>query len=152
MGLAKYLTLKNEFEINNSAQELQSQLADKNISKFDVEFLGFREYKITAKLSVGIEMSLGSGFSLPICTSLKLEDVENKTKVKLKTSIRPELVIISLIWIVTIFFQFFSNTKIPIAITLVLFPLIIGWFWLIYRGQEESLHIIVEKYLKEVNE
>ena len=153
MGPTKYLTLSKVFEINSSIEQLQQQLLNKNIPKFDAEFLSFKEYHINAKLSVGIAISFSGLFNFPICTSLKLmEETQNKTIVNLKTYVRPELIFISLLWIISLLFKLFSETKIPFAIPFVVFPLILIWFWFVYRTQEESLHTAIEKYLKELKE
>lgn len=143
-------TLLKEFEINKAIEKIQNEL-----NSYTKEFIVIRnnivDYDVNAKNSFGIGMSTQNNFSLPITTNMKLKKVDSaNTKIILKTSFRIELLIIIILWIGITLTQIVGNVKIPIWVTIVLFPIILLWFGFIYRSQEEILHQKIEYFLKRI--
>ncbi len=69
------------------------------------------------------------------------------TKIELSTKLRFEMYFLGILFIVFLPIFLFNKENLPIW-TLFLFPVMIIWFWFVYRLQEKRLFEKVKKYLK----
>ncbi len=142
------ILLKEEFVFDGTIEQLNEKIRLNNNKKFKTEWSEYNRFKFTAKWSLGTLIIDGfpkatdgiGGFA----ELKKISDI--KTKVELRTKIRSELyfviILVPLVYIVAIVSkQEFSNW------TLLYFPLILLWFWFVYRVQEKMLFKKVKDYL-----
>lgn len=133
------------FTIEKSVGEL-AELFAQGAKRFTITRNNLTNYDAEAKVSVGVFISAGL-FHLPIKTKIKLNAIEEgTTAVCLKTDFRIEVIILTLLWIILVILKLLGN-NIPLAVP-ILFPLIILWFWWIYKTQEEALHSQIEDLIK----
>ena len=144
-GIIEKTLLKESFEYNGSISELKEQIRFKKERKFNLDWISDNEFKFLSKISVGtIMLNFNPGYFDGIKGHAKLTDLNNgRTKIEL----RLEMYVIGILFVVFLLIFLFSNENLPIW-TLFLFPLMIVWFWFVYRFQEKRLFEKVKEYLK----
>ncbi|WP_318344807.1 hypothetical protein [Flagellimonas baculiformis] len=147
-GLLKKITLKKEFLFDGSIEELNEKLRIQNNQKFRVKWIDYKSFKFLAKFSIG---TLIFRYTPSIIEGIKgyadLDEMETgKVKVTLSTKVRIELYIFLVIIIVGFIAALFVNKNIPIGLSLFT-PIVLIWFWFVYRVQEKILFKKVETYL-----
>lgn len=141
--------LKESVEFKGSISNLKKQIRLKKDRKFNLDWISDNQFKFLSKLSVGtIMLNFNPTYFDGIKGYAKLTELNNgNTKIELTTRLRIEIYFIIILSVVFLLIFLFSNTKIPIWV-LFIFPMMIIWFWIVYRFQEKKLFENVIKYLK----
>ena len=148
INLIDKILLKDFVEFKGSIVELKERIRYKKERNFKLEWISESEFKVLSKLSLGT-LILDSN---PNCFDGikgygKLIELENgNTKIDLKTKIRIELYFVTVIPLLAIIVSFLSNKEVPLW-SILLYPIIILWFWFVYRFQEKILFNKVKKYI-----
>ena len=147
--MSKYssISLTKQLELSVSIAIVQNELASYTEGKFEIKKIGQQQYKFVSNSSIGTMIIKGRG---PIegikIFALVSSQNTHSVKVTLKTKLRIEIVIIATIMFFVIIFSLITRqSQIIWAVTV--FPIVLLWFWFIYRIQELKLISKVEKYL-----
>jgi len=140
--------LKESLEFNGSISELKEKIRFKKERKFKLEWVSENEFKISSKISLGTLMIDGFPGAVDGIKGFgKLTELNNgKTKIELKTKFRIELYLVGIIFILALIGSLLSGKEIPVF-GILLFPVIVLWFWVIYRFQEKLLFKKVRNYI-----
>ncbi|MCR9263694.1 MAG: hypothetical protein NXH86_06025 [Flavobacteriaceae bacterium] len=143
------ILLKESFELNSSTLELKEQIRLKKERKFNLDWISDNEFKFLSKVSIGtIMLNYNPGYFDGIKGYAVLTELNNgNTKIELSTKLRFEMYFLGILFIVFLLLFLFNKENLPIW-TLFLFPVMIIWFWFVYRFQEKRLFEKVKKYLK----
>jgi len=146
--LIEKILLKEFIEFKGSTSELKEYIRFKKERKFKLDWISDNEFKFLSKISVGtIMINYNPGYFDGIKGYAKLSELKNgNTKIELTTRLRIEMYFFGILSMIFLLVFFFSKENIPIWI-LFLFPIIIIWFWFVYRFQEKRLFEKVKKYL-----
>jgi len=141
--------LKESIEFNGTLSELKEQIRFKRERKFNLDWISDNEFKFLSKISVGtITVNYNPGYFDGIKGYAKLTELNNgKTRVELYTKLRVEMYVFGILFVMVLFIFLFSKENLPVW-TLFLFPIMIIWFWFVYRFQEKRLFEKIKKYLK----
>ncbi len=142
--------LKESIEFRGSASELKKRIRLKKERKFDLEWLSDNEFKVLSKFSIGtIMLNNHPGFFDGIKGYGTLTELSNgNTQINLTTKLRVEMYFTGIISIIFILVFIFSDEKVPSWLYFI-FPIMIIWFWFVYRFQEKILFKKVRNYIKE---
>jgi L-asparagine transporter-like permease len=143
------ILLRESFELNSSILELKEQIRSKKERKFNLDWISDNEFKFLSKVSIGtIMLNYNPGYFDGIKGYAVLTELNNgNTKIELSTKLRFEMYFLGILFIVFLLLFLFNKENLPIW-TLFLFPVMIIWFWFVYRFQEKRLFEKVKKYLK----
>ncbi|WP_421810354.1 hypothetical protein [Flagellimonas sp.] len=143
------ILLKESFELNSSTLELKERIRLKKERKFNLDWISDNEFKFLSKVSIGtIMLNYNPGYFDGIKGYAVLTELNNgNTKIELSTKLRFEMYFLGILFIVFLLLFLFNKENLPIW-TLFLFPVMIIWFWFVYRFQEKRLFEKVKKYLK----
>ena len=141
--------LKESIEFKGSISELKEQIRFKKERKFKLDWISENEFKFLSKISVGtIMLDYNPGYFDGIKGYAKITELNSgNTKIELTTRLRIEMYFIGILSVILLLIFLFSNQKMPVWI-LFLSPVMIIWFWIVYRFQEKRLFEKVRKYLK----
>ncbi|PWK78915.1 hypothetical protein LX99_01369 [Mucilaginibacter oryzae] len=146
MGTYNSILLYKSFNIPVSFDVATMALLSYNKSEFNIEKTGNSEYKLLSHFSFGVG-KMGAKRLEGINLQLQLKAInDTTTEITLESSLRPELIIISIITPFAIWSILNNSTQVPHWIA-ALFPIAIIWFWLVYRFQEQRLALKTERYL-----
>lgn len=149
-GILSKLTLEDEFLFNGTIEELNEKIRFDRNQKFVTEWTSHNSFKVFSKLSGGTWTWKNGGllsWEDGISGIATLSELNNgKTKVNLKTKVRPELYLFMILTLLVLTFGMFINTDFPKQLFWIL-PFGTIWFWIIFRFQEKRLFEKVRKYL-----
>jgi len=141
--------LKETIEFKGSISELKEQIRFKKEREFNIEWISDKEFKVFSKISIGtIMMNNFPGFFDGIKGYGTLSELKNgNTQINLTTKLRVEMYFVGIVSAIFILLGIFSDEKFPLWLFF-LFPIILIWFWLVYRFQEKRLFKKVRNYIK----
>lgn len=141
--------LNDSIEFNGSISDIKEYIRFKRDRKFKLEWISENEFKVISKTSLGtIILDSNPEYFDGIKGYGKLTELNNgKTKIDLSTKFRIELYFVGILPILAIIVSFIRGKEIPLW-SVFLIPIIILWFWFIYRFQEKLLFGKVKNYLK----
>ncbi|BDD00591.1 hypothetical protein [Persicobacter psychrovividus] len=144
------ILLSKEIPVNLSYDELNEVILKIDQKLFRIHELQSGEYKFLSNFSLGTAIVKGNpGMIEGIKIFGEIQKKTNSTSILVVTSkLRIELVFICIFWIGMILFQIFGNDKMSLLINMLMFPVILIWFWFVYRIQEKSLLKKVENKIK----
>jgi len=144
------ILLSNEITIDwpeNKLEEVISKLDEKS---FRIIKLEKGSYKFVSNSSLGTAIVNGNPErieGIKVFGEIRKES-DSTAILRLTTKFRIETVFTCIFWLGMILFQIFGNQYIPIWVNLILFPVVLVWFWFVYRIQEISLMNKVEIKIK----
>ncbi|WP_109853421.1 hypothetical protein [Aquimarina sp. AU58] len=144
--IVSLIILKSEFEFNGSQEELTEKINSNK--KINFEWFNDNEFKFLSKFSIGTLMVTGFNQYIDgIMGYAKLTELDSdRTKVELKTKVRIELYIF--VGFITLFYIIFSvSGEDFFDLKPWYLPLILIWFWFVYRVQEKILFYMFKKHL-----
>lgn len=134
------ITLRDEILYSGSIKELNEKIRLANSGRLQIEWKNRNSFIFFAKWSPGTLQIRGFYRSdlgiLGYATILSEED--STTKIILKTKVRIELYLLAGFMILANLIGLITQDDIS-YVTLLYIPLILIWFWLIYRFQEKIL-------------
>ena len=141
--------LKETIEFKGAISELKEQIRLKKGRNFNLEWISDKEFKVISKVSIGIIMLNNfPGFFDGIKGYGTLTELNNgNTQIHLTTKLRVEMYFIGILSAIFFLVAIFSNEKFPIWLFF-LFPIMLVWFWFVYRFQEKRLFQKVRNYIK----
>lgn len=141
------ILLKEEFICHNSKMKLIQKI-QKSDKRFLIKLSDSNNFKFYSKFSIGTLYIQGFPKILEGIKGFgQIEEIDEKsTKVILNTKIRIELYFVVFLFLIIIIAQTLSSSEIP-KLTLILFPIILFWFWLVLRIQEKMLFKKLKKYI-----
>jgi hypothetical protein len=150
MNIIGKILLNKQFNIVGSLQSIETILLTDNGKSFILKKMNDCQYKCLANISIGTLLIKGGiGLVDGIKTMVVLKPVaSNIIEVTLKTHLRIELVLVAIIWLSVICFQFSGGQNAPLWVDLALFPATLIWFWGVYRFQEQRLQLKIETLLR----
>ncbi|KOP40287.1 MULTISPECIES: hypothetical protein [unclassified Flavobacterium] len=147
--LIEKILLKESIEFNGSITELKEKIQIVTERKFKFEWISENDFKILSKISVGtFILNSNPGYFEGIRGFGKLTELKNgKTIIDLNTKLRVELYFAGILPTLTFIVSFLSSDKTPLW-SFFLIPVVVLWFWFIYRCQEEILFRKFRNYIK----
>ncbi|MDB5004075.1 MAG: hypothetical protein JWQ34_2300 [Mucilaginibacter sp.] len=147
--LSRFLIHK-QFDINCSIETANNKLSLSPDYDFSISKTDSYRYKFLSDYSVGT-LSGAEFFVDGIKIYGSFTSInESKVNVVLSTRTRIELKLIGFFWFVFILYEAFGNVNVPLW-TNFIFPVVLIWFWLVYRFQENRLLSDLEDYLRSFN-
>ena len=140
--------MKDEIIYPDSKANLIKKIQTNNLKKIKVKWSDSNNFKFYSMFSIGTLYVQGfpkiiegiKGFG-------EIKEIDKKlTKITLNTKMRIELYFVIFLFLIILIAQTLSNSEIP-KLTLILFPIIIFWFWLILRIQEKILFKKLKKFI-----
>ncbi|GGW99934.1 hypothetical protein [Salegentibacter mishustinae] len=147
-NLIDFITLNEEIIFPDSKENLIKKIQN-NEKKFRIKWSNLSSFKFYSRFSIGTLYMQGfpkimegiRGFG-------KIEKIDNNsTRLILSTKIRFELYFVLILFSIVIFAQIINDTKIPFW-SIIIFPVILLWFWLVLRIQEKLLFKKFKKNIK----
>jgi hypothetical protein len=146
------LVLKRHFEILVPIHEVETKLKAYSGDDFYIESLPDGRFKALSNVSIGTLILKGMPSAVDgIKTLIILTHIaNNRTQVALETKVRIELVFIIIVWVAIVLAHVVGNADFLIWAILGILPVVLVWFWFIYRLQEKALQLKVETFLKDL--
>jgi len=143
--MKNFFYTENNFIVEMDINEFKQLISKK------IDFPGFTvnfengAYRITANTSVGI-LIINGYRGVSISTNVNFSGDEKQTTVNLKSSFRPEYLLIAIIFIVSSVTLAMQNVGVDLFWLLALFTIVFTWFRFIIQSQEEILHSKIKKF------
>lgn len=133
------ILLKDSIEFDGTITDLKEKTQVKWDRDLRLEWIDESNFKFVSNFSLGT-LLVNKGFPVEgIKGFAKLSETrDGKTKMELSTKVRIELYFFIAILLVLLAIGLFSREPFPVWV-FTLFPLILVWFWWIYRIQEKGL-------------
>lgn len=149
MSFQNFLFAQDQFTYNSDVTEIRTILSKNDFQKFNSKFEnGY--YLIASKASIGVMIINGyKGFG--ISTKAKVSGDNKKTILDLKSTFRPEYVLISMVFVLSFTIGLFHDFGFNILWIVALFIITFFWFRMILQLQEKTLHNNINSYLKNLN-
>ena len=149
MGDFNSVLLKRQFDVAMSIEALNKIISSYNSSDYSITQLGNSTYKVVANISFGTGMVFGIGImglfnGIKIYASLKSSG-PTQTTITFTSRLRFELYVLIVVSIVLSILILSSNYA--SFFEALICPLILVWFWALYRYQEKKLADDFEYYL-----
>lgn len=140
--------LKESIVFNGSISELKDKIRLEKERNFKLKWITNNQFKFTSNISLGtLTINYDSKYFDGINGYAKFTELSNgTTKIDLKTKLRIELYIFTIIPLLAFLVSFLTDEEIPL-ISIGMFPLIIFWFWFVFRVQEKLLFKKVKNYI-----
>jgi len=140
------ILLKDSIEFNGTITELKELIRFKKDQGFRLEWIDQFNFKFISNFSLGT-IIVNYFPTEGIKGFAKLSEIENgKTKLELTTTVRIELYLLTLSFLILFAVGLFSQEPWPVW-TFLVFPLALLWFWWVYRIQEKRLFKKLKKYI-----
>jgi hypothetical protein len=141
--MTKFFFTEDEFSFDIDIVEFKRILSQNDFTKFNSYFENGK-YKFESTISIGVGMINYQGVG--ISSIAKLTEEKGKTVLNLKSSERPEYIIIILAFIVVFIAVCVKDFGISLLWTTVLFVVMFFWFKGIIQSQEQDLHQNIKMY------
>ncbi|UKN01249.1 hypothetical protein K6119_16090 [Paracrocinitomix mangrovi] len=117
---------------------------------FSHEMRDNKPHRYYAKISFGTMISRGfvtKSSGINVFGEIE-EKQDGSITYHIYSKLRPEFYLFTLIWLIAIGVQIFSDEHVPLWVTLVLCPGLYLWFGMIYRFQERALAKQIEAKIR----